>query len=136
MTNQGRGRENSNSNFGQTLDQLIVKLSLDKSNPTSDISSMWPRDHFSFVIGKLEGVRKALFLGNKTKNSNATSYGYAHTDLVDNGTDIQTVDWRLISEDTKNDIWNYAGKKLKIRCEFQQRRSKYPPFQNSATYIL
>ena len=76
------------------------------------------------------------FLGNKTKNSNASSYGYAHTDLVDNGTDIQTVDWRLISEDTKNDIWNYAGKKLKIRCEFQQRRSKYPPFQNSATYIL
>ena len=60
MTNQERGRENSNSNFGQTLDQLIVKLSLDKSNPTSDISSMWPRDHFSFEIGKSEGVRKAL----------------------------------------------------------------------------
>ena len=62
MTNQGRGRENSNSNIGQTLDQLIVKLSLDKSNPTSDISSMWPRDHFSFVIGKSEGVRKALMV--------------------------------------------------------------------------
>ena len=62
MTNQGRGRENSNSNFGQTLDQLIVKLSLDKSNTTSNISSMWPRDHFSFVIGKSEGVRKALVL--------------------------------------------------------------------------
>lgn len=72
------------------------------------------------------------FLGNKTKNSNATSYGYAaHTDLVDNGTDIQTVEWRLISEDTKNDdIWNYAGKKLKIRCKYQQRR-KYQ-FKNSA----
>ena len=64
------------------------------------------------------------FLGNKTKNSNATSYGYAaHTDLVDNGTDIQTVEWRLITEDTKNDEhWNYAGKKLKIRCKYQQRR--------------
>ena len=72
------------------------------------------------------------FLGNKTKNSNATSYGYAaHTDLVDNGTDIQTVEWRLISEDTKNDdIWNYAGKKLKIRCKYQQRR-KYQ-YKNSA----
>ena len=71
------------------------------------------------------------FLGNKTKNSNASSYGYAHTDLVDNGTDIQTVEWRLISEDTKyDDIWNYAGKKLKIRCEYQQRR-KYQ-FKNSA----
>ena len=46
-------------------------------------------------------------LGNKTKNSNASTYGYgAHTDLVDNGTDIQTVEWRLISEDTKyDDIW-------------------------------
>ena len=60
MTNQERGRENSNSNFGQTLNQLLVKFSLDKSNLTSDISSMWPRDHFSFEIGKSEGVRKAL----------------------------------------------------------------------------
>ena len=62
MTNQGRGRENSNLNFGQTLNQLLDKLSLDKSNSTSDISYMWPRDHFSFEIGKSEGVSKALML--------------------------------------------------------------------------
>ena len=35
---------------------------------------------------------------------------------------MASVDWRLVTEDTNlNDVWNYAGKKLKIRCKYQQR---------------
>ena len=66
-------------------------------------------------------------LGNETKNSilksTAPTYFVAHTDIIDNGTDFQSADWRLATEDINlNDVWNYAGKKLKIRCKYQQRR--------------
>ena len=73
------------------------------------------------------------FLGNHTKNSNASVFSFvAHTDIVENGTDLQSVDWKLATaEDTKNDdTLNYAGEKLKIRCKYQQRR-KYQ-FKDSA----
>ena len=75
------------------------------------------------------------FLGNMTKNSNSSVLFFnAYTDIVDNGTDLQSVNWRLATAETKNvDSWNYAGKKLKIRCKYQQRR-KYQ-FQNSANII-
>ena len=87
----------------------------------------WYNSNITLLDDDEDGYGRWI-LGNKTKHSLTNIalepvYFVAHTDLLDNGTDLQSADWRLTTEDTnENDVWNYAGKKLKIRCKYQPRR--------------